>query len=47
MADQVWELVKSRIASHMIGTYQSRVEAKCKELSLRPRGSPIRRREQS
>jgi triacylglycerol lipase len=33
LADQVWELVKGRIASHMIGTYQSRVEAKCKELS--------------
>jgi triacylglycerol lipase len=33
LADQVWEVVKGRIASHMIGTYQSRVEAKCKELS--------------
>jgi triacylglycerol lipase len=33
MADQVWEVVRARIASHMIGTYQSRVEAKCKELS--------------
>lgn len=33
MADQVWEVVKSRIASHMIGTYQSRVEAKCKDLA--------------
>lgn len=32
LADQVWEVVKGRIASHMIGTYQSRVEAKCKEL---------------
>ena len=32
MADQVWAVVKARIASHMIGTYQSRVEAKCKEL---------------
>ena len=32
-ADQVWQVVKSRIASHMIGTYQSRVEAKCKDLS--------------
>jgi triacylglycerol lipase len=33
LADQVWEVVMGRIASHMIGTYQSRVEAKCKELS--------------
>jgi triacylglycerol lipase len=33
LADQVWEVVRGRIASHMIGTYQSRVEAKCKELS--------------
>jgi triacylglycerol lipase len=33
MADQVWEVVKCRIASHMIGTYQSRVEAKCKDLA--------------
>jgi triacylglycerol lipase len=33
MADQVWEVVRARIASHMIGTYQSRVEARCKELS--------------
>ena len=31
MADQLWEVVKGRIASHMIGTYQARVEAKCKE----------------
>ena len=30
--DQVWGLVKSRIDSHMIANYQSRVEAKCKEL---------------
>src|SRR5262249_794395 len=29
MVDQVWEVVKGRIASHMIGTYQARVEAKC------------------
>jgi triacylglycerol lipase len=29
MADQVWGLVKSRIASHMIDNYQARVEAKC------------------
>jgi hypothetical protein len=33
VADQVWEVVKGRIASHMIGTYQTRVEAKCKELA--------------
>ena len=33
MIDQVWGLVKNRIASHMIANYQSRVEAKCKELS--------------
>jgi hypothetical protein len=33
MADQVWQVVRSRIASHMIGTYQSRVEAKCKDLA--------------
>ena len=33
MVDQVWGLVKSRIASHMIANYQSRVEAKCKELA--------------
>jgi triacylglycerol lipase len=32
VADQVWDIVRARIASHMIGTYQSRVEAKCKEL---------------
>jgi triacylglycerol lipase len=32
MADQLWEVVKGRIASHMIGTYQARVEAKCKEI---------------
>jgi triacylglycerol lipase len=32
LADQMWEVVRGRIASHMIGTYQSRVEAKCKEL---------------
>jgi pimeloyl-ACP methyl ester carboxylesterase len=29
MVDQVWGLVKTRIASHMIANYQSRVEAKC------------------
>jgi hypothetical protein len=33
VADQVWEVVKGRIASHMIGTYQARVEAKCQELA--------------
>jgi len=32
MVDQVWGLVKTRIASHMIANYQSRVEAKCKNL---------------
>ena len=32
MVDQVWEMVKGRIASHMIANYQARVEAKCKEL---------------
>jgi hypothetical protein len=31
--DQVWGLVKTRIASHMISNYQSRVEAKCKDLA--------------
>jgi len=31
MVDQVWGLVKSRIASHMISNYQARVEAKCKD----------------
>jgi len=30
--DQVWGLVKTRIASHMIATYQARVEARCKDL---------------
>jgi triacylglycerol lipase len=33
MIDQVWGLVKNRIASHMIANYQSRVEAKCKDLA--------------
>jgi hypothetical protein len=33
VADQLWEVVKGRIASHMIGTYQARVEARCKELA--------------
>ena len=33
VVDQVWEVVKGRIASHMIGSYQARVEAKCKELA--------------
>jgi triacylglycerol lipase len=32
MVDQVWGLVKARIASHMIANYQSRVESKCKDL---------------
>jgi pimeloyl-ACP methyl ester carboxylesterase len=32
MMDQVWGLVKTRIASHMIANYQSRVEAKCKNM---------------
>jgi triacylglycerol lipase len=32
MIDQVWGMVKTRIASHMIANYQSRVEAKCKDL---------------
>ena len=32
VADAVWDVVRARIASHMIGTYQARVEAKCKEL---------------
>jgi hypothetical protein len=30
--DQLWGMVQGRIASHMIASYQSRVEAKCKEL---------------
>jgi triacylglycerol lipase len=33
MVDQVWGLVKTRIASHMIANYQSRVEAKCNDLA--------------
>ena len=33
MADQVWGMVKTRIASHMIDNYQARVEAKCKDLT--------------
>ena len=33
LVDQVWGLVKSRIASHMIDNYQARVEAKCKDLA--------------
>jgi triacylglycerol lipase len=32
MIDQLWGMVQGRIASHMIANYQSRVEAKCKEL---------------
>ena len=31
MADQVWGLVKTRIASHMIDNYQARVQAKCQD----------------
>ena len=31
VAEQIWGLVKTRIASHMIDNYQARVEAKCKE----------------
>ena len=33
VVDQVWGLVTSRIASHMIDNYQVRVQAKCKELA--------------
>jgi hypothetical protein len=33
VADQVWGMVKTRIASHMIDNYQARVEAKCKDLA--------------
>jgi triacylglycerol lipase len=33
VADHVWGLVESRIASHMIANYQARVEAKIKEIS--------------
>jgi len=33
MVDQVWGLVKARIASHMIANYQARVEAKCNDLA--------------
>jgi triacylglycerol lipase len=33
MVEKVWELVKSRIASHMIANYQARVQAKCKDLA--------------
>ena len=29
--DQVWEMVKGRIASHMIANYQARVQARCQE----------------
>jgi hypothetical protein len=32
MIDQIWGMVQGRIASHMIANYQSRVEAKIKEL---------------
>jgi pimeloyl-ACP methyl ester carboxylesterase len=30
-ADRVWEMVKGRIASHMIANYQARVQARCQE----------------
>jgi hypothetical protein len=33
LIDQVWELVKSHVASHMIASYLARVEAKCKDPS--------------
>ncbi len=33
MVEQVWGMVKGRIASHMIANYQARVEAKCKDLT--------------
>jgi hypothetical protein len=29
--EQVWEMVKGRIASHMIANYQARVQARCQE----------------
>jgi hypothetical protein len=29
--DRVWEMVKDRIASHMIANYQARVQARCQE----------------
>jgi hypothetical protein len=32
LIDQVWGTVKSRIAAHLIGSYQARVEIRCKEL---------------
>jgi hypothetical protein len=31
LVEQVWEVVKGRIASHMIANYQARVQAKCEE----------------
>jgi hypothetical protein len=33
MMEQVWGMVKGRIASHMMANYQARVETKCKELA--------------
>lgn len=33
VVDQVWGLVKSRIASHMMDNYQAQVKAKCKDLA--------------
>src|SRR5262249_39974621 len=32
MMDQVWGTVQGRIAAHLIGNYQARVQTKCKEL---------------
>jgi hypothetical protein len=29
--ERVWEVVKGRIASHMIANYQARVQARCQE----------------
>jgi hypothetical protein len=29
--EQVWEMVKGRIASHMIANYQARVQSRCQE----------------
>ena len=32
-AEHVWGMVQARIASHMIGNYQARVQAKCKDVT--------------
>jgi triacylglycerol lipase len=32
IADQIWGMVRGRIASHMIDNYQARVAAKCKDV---------------